>query len=1020
MPSRTSRQQLTAVAAAMLGWLALPSTAPAQVDSADLAGPDDEVESIVVTGSRIRRAETETAAPVVTIDDQTLTDRGYVSAASALNQVTSNVPALNLSPGDGSASGPGQQFPNLFGLGPGRTLTLVNGRRFVTSSNGLGDSQVDANVIPLGLIERVEIVQAGGAVVYGSDAIAGVVNYILRDDFEGLELDAQAGESSYGDYPVYSLRATGGKNFGNGRGNIALNVEWSQTEPLAFADRPRGDLSRITASNAEDTGPNDGIPSVREVLDARFWEFNNDGVIFTIPAPVPLPPCGFDICFARNPSGQPLQFTPSGGIAPYDPGERHGIPFAAGGEGFRFADLSSLRSGVERTAVNLIGHYDLTDSLKVSAELLYADTEGTESPQIQARTILNPAASNAGPIVFTVDNPFLSDEAIAALSAASPSFAFGAPLFLSKSFDDLLIDGRQTTEAQTWRALVALEGDLELGGRDYYWSLSGSYGRVDGAVRGWDIWNARYNDAINAALDADGNIVCAVNADADPSNDAAGCAPINPFGRGNISEAAREYVNVISGSDYDNRQVDLLATFGGDLFDVPAGPVSFVTAWEHRDERAEFEPLAANRMGLIGTGTEVVPQSGRYDTDELSAEVRVPLLGNDVALPLVRALELSGAWRYVDNSLAGTESLWSAGLEWNVTEGITLRASRSRNFRAPTLEQLVAPQVTSLDAIARDPCDADRITSGPNPQVRFANCLALFEANPGYGVLPDGSNAGASAEERLATFQDPAENFQQALVTTGGNPDLRNEISDTLTWGIVWEPAFIEGLTVVVDRIEVDLEDGLSPFETADFAFACFDNVTPPEGVCEAFTRLDQPDAAASLPGGSIITGTTTTFNAGVVKYRGEVYYLNYAFDLDSLFDNMAGEIELGLEATHTSELTTSVTGEVFTRTDNTTEQPDWVTRFDARYIREPFRVSYQVLYLSDVLRIPDATIENDPNPFVSSNVTHNLSAQYRWNEALTLRAGIDNLTNEEPSYPTYHYGDIIGRQYFLGATYRF
>src|SRR5690606_32597694 len=200
---------------------------------------------------------------------------------------------------------------------------------------------------------------------------------------------------------------------------------------------------------------------------------------------------------------------------------------------------------VERTAVNLIGHYDLTDSLKVSAELLYADTEGTESPQIQARTILNPAASNAGPIVFTVDNPFLSDEAIAALSAASPSFAFGAPLFLSKSFDDLLIDGRQTTEAQTWRALVALEGDLELGGRDYYWSLSGSYGRVDGAVRGWYIWNARYNDAINAALDSDGNIVCAVNADAAPSNDAAGCAPINPFGRGNISEAAREYVNVI-------------------------------------------------------------------------------------------------------------------------------------------------------------------------------------------------------------------------------------------------------------------------------------------------------------------------------------------------------------------------------------------------------------------------------------------------------------------------------------------
>lgn len=355
MQSRPFRREyLSAAVLTSLTCLSLP--APAQVEGP--AGQDADVESIVVTGSRIRRAETETAAPIVTIDDEALTDRGYVSASGALNQVTSNVPALNLSPGDGSASGPGQQFPNLFGLGPGRTLTLVNGRRFVTSSSGLGDSRVDANVIPVGLIERVEIVQAGGAVVYGSDAIAGVVNYILKDDFEGVELDAQAGDSSYGDYPVYSLRGTAGRNFGAGRGNVAVNVEWSRTEPLAFADRPRGNLSRITATNSDDTGPNDGIPSVREVLDARFWEFNDDGVIFTIPAPVPLPPCGFDICFARNASGQPLQFTASGGIAPYDEGERHGIPFAAGGEGFRFADLSSLHTGVERTTGNLIGHYD--------------------------------------------------------------------------------------------------------------------------------------------------------------------------------------------------------------------------------------------------------------------------------------------------------------------------------------------------------------------------------------------------------------------------------------------------------------------------------------------------------------------------------------------------------------------------------------------------------------------------------------------------------------------------------------
>lgn len=986
--------------------------------AANQGAASSEIESIVVTGSRIRRAEIEATAPIVTIDEQSLTDRGFVSAASALNQITSNVPARNLSPGDGSASGAGQQFPNLFGLGPGRTLTLVNGRRFVTSSSGLGDSQVDSNVIPVGLIDRVEVVQAGGAVVYGSDAIAGVVNYILKDDFEGVEVDAQAGDStSYSDYPLYSLRATAGRNFAEERGNVAVNFEWSQSEPLAFADRPRSNLSRITSSNAADTGPNDGIPSVQEVLDARFWEFNDNGVIFTIPAPVPLPPCGFQLCFARGADGVPLQFDSSGNIVPFDTGDIKGIPFAAGGQGFRFADLSSLHTGVERATGNLIGHYDLTDTLTLSTELLYARTEGTESPQIASRTILNPAASNAGPIVFTRNNPFLTADAIAALSAASPAFGAGAPLFLSKSFNDLLQDGRQQTEADTWRALVALDGDLDLGARNYYWTVSASYGRVDGSVRSWDILNSRYNNAINAALNGSGDIVCAVNADADPSNDDAACAPINPFGDGNISQEARGYLNTQAGTDYVNKQTDLLATVGGGLFDLPTGEVSFSAAYEHRDERASFDPLPANRQGLIGTGTPVLPQSGRYDTDELSGELLIPLLGQDVTLPFVDSLELSGAYRFVDHSLAGTENLWSGGLRWDVTEGVTLRVSKSRNFRAPTLEQTIAPSVTSLDAISRDPCDADRITSGPNPDVRVANCLALFEANPGYGVAVDGSNAGAPAAERLATFQDPSENFTQALVTTGGNPDLRNEISDTFTYGIVLQPRFVPGLTFIADRIEVDLEDGLSAFETQDFAAACFDNTIPPPGVCEAFTRLDAPDG--SLPGGSIVTGTTTTFNAGVVKYRGEVYYLNYGFELASLFDGSAGEIELGIESTHTSLFTTSVTGDAFVRSDNTVAQPDWFTRFDASYSNDPFRFTYQLVYLSDVLAGPDATIENNPHPAISSNITQNVSAQYRFGE-LTLRAGIDNLADEEPSYPTYHYGDILGRRYFVGANYRF
>ncbi len=1008
----------TAIGAALL----LPATPAFGQDEsvlpADTALSDERDEAIVITGSRLRRVGTDTAAPVVAVDQQAITDRGFVSASDALNQVTSIVPALALSPANGSASGTGQQFANLFGLGAGRTLTLVNSRRFVTSSSGLGDSQVDANIIPTGLISRVEVVQAGGAVVYGSDAIAGVVNYILRDDFEGLELDGQAGISSRGDYPVYSLRGTVGRNFGGGRGNIALNVEWSRSEPLYFRDRPRSNLSRVTQSNPADTGPNDGIPSVREVLDARFTSYTADGVIFTIPAPVPQPPCGGQICFLRDAGGQPLQFDGSGGLTSYDPGNILGVPFSEGGQGFRFADLASLRTGIERLTANLITHYDLTDSITLSGEFLYARTEGTQTPTFPSRTVLNSAASNAGVITFTRNNGFLSPETVAELTARSPGFGFGAPLFLSKIFPDLLFDNDQRLITETYRGLVALEGEFSAGWRDFYWSLSGSYGRVEGETISYGVINSRFNNAINAVRNSSGQVVCAINADADPTNDDPACAPINPFGVGNVSQAARDYVNVRTGSSYTNEQIDLLATLGGTLLRLPGGDVSFGVAYEHRDEQVSFVPSLASQQGLVGTGAIQVPQAGGYNTDEVSAELLVPIVGGDFTLPLVRELELTAAVRYVDNSLAGSETLWSVGGRWNVTPGVTFRVSRSRNFRAPTLEQLLAPTATTLGSIAVDPCDADRISSGPNPTVRRQNCLALFQANPGYGVLANGSNAGDSAEARLATFQNPAENFQVALISTGGNSNLRNEISDTLTFGIVLQPRFLPGLTFTADRIEVDLQDGLSAFTTQDFAAACYDNPTAPPGVCEAFTRLADPDGAN--PGGTIITGTTTTFNAGVVRFRGEVYNLNYNFALADLFGGSdIGRLDLSLEATHTSLLTTSVTGETFVRSDNTVSQPDWVGRFDVRYTNGPLRLTYQMVYRSKVLRIPDTTIESDPNPIIASNTVHNASMQYDFGR-FVLRGGVLNLFDTEPSYPTVNYGDIIGRQFYVGARVRF
>ncbi|MEY4239408.1 MAG: hypothetical protein RL339_2009 [Pseudomonadota bacterium] len=988
-----------------LALVALPAHAQDAPDStAAKASGEDAGEAIVVTGSRIRRSATDTTMPLTVVGAQDLTDRGYFSAAQALN----NEPAVNRqlaqANGGGGGSGSGVQAPALFGLGTGRTLSLLNGRRMVTTSTGLGDSQVDANVIPTGLLSRVEVVKAGGAAVYGSDAIAGVVNYVLRRDFEGLEADAQASVTSRGDYPSYSARLTGGANFGDGRGNVAVNVDWSKTEPLAFDTRPLTQLSRITSTNSADTGPTDGIPSIREVIPARFWPFNLNGVIYATPAPVPV--------FLRG------QFNADGSVSSYNPGTVLGIPFAIGGDGFPYSQLvGTLRTGIDRIAANAIAHYDLTDTVRLSTELLFARTKATEVSQLQSNTVIGSAAQAAGAVAFTRNNPFLSSSAIASLTTLSPSFGAGAPLFLSKSHTDILADNDTVYTTNIYRGLIGLEGDFTLGGKAFDWSVSGSYGRVEGERLGYDVAVTRFNNAVSAVRNSSGQIVCGINADANTSNDDASCAPLNLFGSGNISDAARAYVSLPTGNTYVNEQVDLLATLGGALVSLPAGDVRFSAAYEHRREEASFTPFAADQTGAFGL-SPVVPQSGKYHTNEISGELLVPLVGDDFTLPAIHSLELTGAFRHVANSAAGTENVWNLGGLWQPVPDLTFRASRGRNFRAPTITQLFAPNAQNLQSGNLDPCDADRINGGPNPTQRRTSCLALFTANPTYGTGgPNGAAAGADAATRLAAFQNSGENFTTTTVTTGGNPALRNEISKTWTYGVVVQPRFIPGLTITADRIEIDLQDGLSAFTTQNFAEACYDDPNPAPGVCSAFTRLAVGTAQSQA--GSYATGRTTTFNAGVIRFKGETYDVSYNLPLSRLFDGAKGTLDLQAVATHTALLESSVTGAVFTRTDHTALQPRWSGRFDMRYTQGPFRFTYQAYYLGPALAAPNATIENNPNPRLDSNLTHSISFQWDTGK-LAFRAGVNNLTDKGPSYPSLIYGDIIGRQFFVGVKAKY
>ncbi|WP_165187829.1 TonB-dependent receptor domain-containing protein [Caulobacter soli] len=947
---------------------------------------------LLVTGSRIRRTDPNTVAPVTVVNADDLNDFGFTQFGDLLNQSTSNTPTMLVATSQGlPVLTGGRQPPNLFNLGPGRTLTLVNGRRTVTSASSLADRAVDANLIPTGLVQRVEIVQAGGAAVYGSDAIAGVVNYVLKTDFEGLELDAQYGQSTRGDYPQPALRLTGGHNFADGRANVAVNLEWSKSSALREGDRAFTASAPRLVTNPLNLSASDGQPPTILVNNAHLWPYNRNGVIFASP--------GVSFSNLLSVGGVPAQISADGlAIAPYDPGAiQSGGAVAVGGDGLDTRELSSLATGVERFAGAMTTRFDLSDHLKLSSEVIYGQTQAAEPYGTQSilRWVGGSVASGQGPIAFTRDNPFLSADQVATLSAASPAFATGGPLYLSR-FTDILPTRERRNLARSGRALVALDGDFSAVDRQFYWNLAMSRSRTDGKQAVWAPYTQHMAAALNTVRDASGQIVCAINADATPANDDPACAPLNPFGQTTASPAARAYVSALSGASYVNIHDDLLASMGGDLARLPAGKMQFSLAYEHRRESSRYTPFAADQAGLLFSGTRTPPSSGHYSTNEYSAELLAPLLGDGFGPDIIERLEFSGSYRLVDHSLAGREEVWGAGLRLQTRYGLSLRVSRSRNFRAPTLDQQFAPTSQSFTFIGNDPCDADHITGGSNPAARLKNCQALFAAHPGYGPL--------------ANFQDPAENTSITAVTTGGNPNLGNEISHTTTWGLVFQPSYVPGLMISADRVEVELRNGLSSFSPASFLTVCYDSDPQPAAFCGAFTR----DAA-----GTIVTARQTTFNAGLLQYRGEIYNASYRFPLGAPWDRDFGTLELAGEATHTTRYVTSVTGFDRTVSDGSASAPEWRIRLDARYSRGPLRLAYSIYYLPRTKSAVTDTIETTPYPVIAANAQHTLSVQYDFGR-LTLRGGVINLTDEAPSFPLRGYGDIIGRRWFLGFRARY
>ncbi|WP_084535952.1 TonB-dependent receptor plug domain-containing protein [Microbulbifer donghaiensis] len=388
---------------------------PAFAQDTDAEKKAVQLEEVYVTGSRIPRAGFDTMQPATAVDKDFFDQNGFTNVADALNSLPTMIPSgTSLSESD--PNNVGQSYADFYGLGSQRTLTLVNGRRVVSSNapsafGATGGLQVDLNSLPTALIDRVEVVSIGGAPIYGSDAIAGTINVILKDDFEGIETDFSSGfaegENDAGDHKA---SVTFGQNFADGRGNVVASYEYNKTDAVLMNDRPFGRDYYYFFDNPDNTGADDGI------VDRYFGKGRSIAVLTQegIPTASNATPLGGAPLYAFglymvDGDGNPIGFGRDGHLTQIEIGQPTGnaITFE-GGDGLLLQDYDSIRAPIERNLFNTMGHFDLTDQITAYAEVNFYTAESSD-PNAQPFYQSGLFGGDSAALPLSIDNPYLND-----------------------------------------------------------------------------------------------------------------------------------------------------------------------------------------------------------------------------------------------------------------------------------------------------------------------------------------------------------------------------------------------------------------------------------------------------------------------------------------------------------------------------------------------------------------------------------------------------------------------------------
>ena len=1013
--------------------------AETEEQSAANADEDSErtLETVQVTGSRIFRAGFDTLEPATVVTRERIEQRGITNIADALNELPGFGPGITPEGGQ-SGFGVGVNFVNRLGLGTNRTLALINGRRVVNSNPGtiFGPAapgvQVDLNAIPAQLVERIENIAIGGAPTYGSDAIAGVVNVITRRDFEGAEVSATYGITDRGDNERQSITALFGTNFASDLGNITLSATYDTSDGVLGTARPRIANAFLFAPNPCTTGPSsivatqpgrtpgndgrvnpnipfqtctptagsDGIANNVLIRDRRLFSLTFGGLL--------LPATGaFNLADGRlrgfgTAQTTYLQFAPNGDIIPFNPGVNFGTQSAFGGDGLNLQESIQLLSDLDRRTFNLLSSFQISDSTRLFFEGFQYSATSLELVD-QYNWNANLFGGLSGPITFRNDYPLLSAQNQQVLAANGiTSFR------ISRAHRDL-VENNASSDVLTRRAVFGADGSLPFGDRDLRWEASYTWGRNSSDFFSRQIDQQRFVNALNVTRNASGAIVCTTTPTpglvvpggllpvADPN-----CVPLNLFGEGRPSTAARNYVTVDLVARAAQEQEVFNANIGGELFDMWGGSFSANGGFERRIERASFDPDAFQRAGR-GRSVAILPLTGSFATKEGFVEFFAPFIDSEAGIPGLNRLDLTGKFRRVDNTVNGGFNAFTYGLQWRPVQDVEFRGNFTRSLRAPSLVELFTPVSSAFSAVP-DPCHAPNQGGGVRPETRRANCDALFRA---LGIN------GNTFLSNAVTATVP--------ITSQGDTGLLNESSDAWTYGVVLQPRWVEGLRLAVDYYKVEITDVIGNLGTTDIATGCFDNpnfnaADPLNG--NAFCSRIQRDAQ-----GQITFVQTGFVNGGYLNFRGFSGEISYGFNLADIGFDYGGTLSFSGTAFRRVAVDSSINNVVNTDSNGLVGTPLREYQFGLAYDHDRWGVNLQGSYTGPVNAGNNISPELQDILRYDSQTTYDAGAYVSFFEGdLRVRFAVTNLTDEEPPFPLTGLGvyDTLGKRYALSAIYRF